>query len=196
MLSACGELMYCSTICFHRRRQSQPRKKLWTFFILAMSGSSLSLSYSDGKLKSGMDEVKRIHSVYYLFRPRYCFWGITLHSFFRVKSWKLIIIWRQSSMSLFGYFYLRVYLLSQLFYFNSQVFTMLCVLPLCCLFTLDNLFNLSTITENPKFVTKKALIPVVSEDASAQALLFVTEPCWSWAQSRHEILEMFAPHSK
>ena len=86
MLSACGELMYCSTICFHRRRQSQPRKKLWTFFILAMSGSSLSLSYSDGKLKNDMDEVKRKNSVSYLFRLRYCFWGITLHSFFRVKS--------------------------------------------------------------------------------------------------------------
>ena len=100
--------MYCSTICFHRRRQSQPRKKLWTFFILAMSGSSLSLSYSDGKLKSGgMDDVKRIkNSVSYLFRPRYCFCGITLHSFFRVKSWKLIIIWRQCHYSvIFIYMY-------------------------------------------------------------------------------------------
>ena len=40
MLSACGDLMYSSTICFHRLLQSQPRKKLWTFLILAMSGSS------------------------------------------------------------------------------------------------------------------------------------------------------------
>ena len=56
MLSAWGELIYCSTICFQRRRHSQPRKKLWTFFILAMSGSSFSLSYSDGKLRCGMDD--------------------------------------------------------------------------------------------------------------------------------------------
>ena len=40
ILSACGERMYSSTICFHLRRQSQPLKKLWTFLILAMSGSS------------------------------------------------------------------------------------------------------------------------------------------------------------
>ena len=37
ILSACGLLMYCSTICFHRRRQSQPRKKLWTFLIFCIS---------------------------------------------------------------------------------------------------------------------------------------------------------------
>lgn len=30
MLSACGERMYNSTICFHRLRHNQPRKKLWT----------------------------------------------------------------------------------------------------------------------------------------------------------------------
>lgn len=39
-------LMYSSTICFHLLLQSQPRKKLWTFFILAMSGSSSSRSSS------------------------------------------------------------------------------------------------------------------------------------------------------
>lgn len=37
MLSACGLLMYCSTICFQRRRHSQPLKKLWTFLIFCIS---------------------------------------------------------------------------------------------------------------------------------------------------------------
>lgn len=37
ILSACGLLIYCSTICFHLRRQSQPRKKLCTFFIFSIS---------------------------------------------------------------------------------------------------------------------------------------------------------------
>ena len=46
ILSACGERMYSSTICFHLRRQSQPLKKLWTFLILAMSGSSSSSLFS------------------------------------------------------------------------------------------------------------------------------------------------------
>ena len=36
--------MYSSTICFQRLRQSQPRKKLWTFLIFPMSGSSSSSS--------------------------------------------------------------------------------------------------------------------------------------------------------
>lgn len=40
MLSACGLLMYCSTICFHRRRHSQPLKKLCTFLILRSSTDS------------------------------------------------------------------------------------------------------------------------------------------------------------
>lgn len=42
MLSACGDFMYSSTICFHRRRHSQPRKKLCTFLILRSSSSSFS----------------------------------------------------------------------------------------------------------------------------------------------------------
>lgn len=37
MLSACGLLMYCSTICFQRRRHSQPLKKLWTFLTFCIS---------------------------------------------------------------------------------------------------------------------------------------------------------------
>ena len=40
MLSACGDLMYSSTICFHRLRHSHPRKKLCTFFILRISSDS------------------------------------------------------------------------------------------------------------------------------------------------------------
>ncbi len=40
MLSACGLLMYCSTICFHLRRHNQPRKKLWTFLIFCNCISS------------------------------------------------------------------------------------------------------------------------------------------------------------
>lgn len=37
ILSACGLLIYCSTICFQRRRHSQPLKKLWTFLIFCIS---------------------------------------------------------------------------------------------------------------------------------------------------------------
>ena len=40
IFSACGELIYSITICFHRRRHSQPRKKLWTFLILRISSLS------------------------------------------------------------------------------------------------------------------------------------------------------------
>ena len=44
ILSAWGDRMYSSTICFQRLRHSQPRKKLWTFLIFPMSGSSSSSS--------------------------------------------------------------------------------------------------------------------------------------------------------
>lgn len=40
MLSACGDLMYSSTICFQRRLHSQPRKKLCTFLIFRSSAES------------------------------------------------------------------------------------------------------------------------------------------------------------
>lgn len=46
MLSACGDLMYISTICFQRRRHNQPRKKLCTFFIFCSSTVSLTDSQS------------------------------------------------------------------------------------------------------------------------------------------------------
>lgn len=45
MLSAWGDLMYSSTICFQRRRHNQPRKKLWTFLILR--SSTVSCTWSD-----------------------------------------------------------------------------------------------------------------------------------------------------
>lgn len=45
MLSACGDLMYSSTICFQRRRHSQPRKKLWTFLIFRSSTESWTSSH-------------------------------------------------------------------------------------------------------------------------------------------------------
>jgi hypothetical protein len=45
MLSACGDLMYSSTICFHRRRHSHPRKKLWTFLIFRNSIESCTESH-------------------------------------------------------------------------------------------------------------------------------------------------------
>ena len=40
MLSACGDLMYSSTITFHRWRHSQPRKNPWTLRIFFKSSSS------------------------------------------------------------------------------------------------------------------------------------------------------------
>lgn len=76
ILSACGDLMYSSTICFHLLRQSQPRKKLWTFLIFAMSGSSqLSIEFflSPSRLLCrDLDDI----------------WGIRRHSFFRANSYK------------------------------------------------------------------------------------------------------------
>ena len=72
MLSACGERIYSSTICFQRLRQSQPRKKLWTFLILAMSGSSSSSFFS-----SSWGLVEDLET-----------WGKRRHSFFNAKSWK------------------------------------------------------------------------------------------------------------
>ena len=73
MLSACGERMYSSTICFQRRRHSQPRKKLWTFLILAISGSS---SSSEVSPRSWLAFVVRDT------------WGKSLHSFFKANSYK------------------------------------------------------------------------------------------------------------
>ena len=80
MLSACGERIYSSTICFQRLRQSQPRKKLWTFLILAMSGSSSSSFFS-----SSWGLVEDLET-----------WGKRRHSFFNAKSWKKIT-WNQCS---------------------------------------------------------------------------------------------------
>lgn len=51
ILSACGELMYSSTICFQRRRHNQPRKKLCTClqtilpFIIILISMRLFLSH-------------------------------------------------------------------------------------------------------------------------------------------------------
>ena len=73
MLSACGERMYSSTICFQRRRHSQPRKKLWTFLTLAISGSS---SSSEVSPRSWLAFVVRDT------------WGKSLHSFFKANSYK------------------------------------------------------------------------------------------------------------
>ena len=73
MLSACGERIYSSTICFQRRRHSQPRKKLWTFLILAISGSS---SSSEVSPRSWLAFVVRDT------------WGKSRHSFCKTKSYK------------------------------------------------------------------------------------------------------------
>lgn len=64
MLSAWGERMYSSTICFQRRRQSHPRKKLWTFFIFLISSES-----------SGRSSRRRE--------------GSPLDSFFKAQSWQV-----------------------------------------------------------------------------------------------------------
>lgn len=45
ILSACGDLMYSSTICFQRRRHNQPRKKLCTFLIFLNSMESCTDSH-------------------------------------------------------------------------------------------------------------------------------------------------------
>lgn len=45
ILSAWGDFMYSSTICFQRRRHNQPRKKLCTFLILR--SSTVSCTWSD-----------------------------------------------------------------------------------------------------------------------------------------------------
>lgn len=59
ILSACGLLMYCSTICFHLLRHSQPLKKLWTFFIFLNSWeSSGSLDMWEGESEIPCDEAK------------------------------------------------------------------------------------------------------------------------------------------
>lgn len=54
MLSACGDLMYSSTICFHRRRHSQPRKKLWTFLIFFSSAESADDSQSAARFETSL----------------------------------------------------------------------------------------------------------------------------------------------
>ena len=51
MLSAWGDLMYSSTICFQRRRHSQPRKKLWTFLIFLSSMESWTEAHKPGKFE-------------------------------------------------------------------------------------------------------------------------------------------------
>lgn len=48
ILSACGLLMYCSTICFQRRRHSQPLKKLWTFLTFCISIEPSEMSRNPG----------------------------------------------------------------------------------------------------------------------------------------------------
>ena len=182
MLSAWGELIYCSTICFQRRRHSQPRKKLWTFFILAMSGSSFSLSYSDGKLRCGMDDEFKENTFSGLpFSTEIM--TLRHHSPFFLKSKELKInlvklsnwLIHECLLNVIG-FILFGYLLSKLFYFYCKVFTMLCVLPLCCLFALNNL--LINQDWNPKSVTiNKKDLPGEGEYASVRALLFATEAC-------------------
>lgn len=54
MLSACGDLMYSSTICFHRRRHSQPRKKLCTFLIFRSSMVSSTDSHRFDKVAASL----------------------------------------------------------------------------------------------------------------------------------------------
>ena len=56
---------------------------------------------------------------------------------------------------------------------------MLCVLPLCCLFTLNNLFNYYQLKLNIRKSQKIIFILVVSEDASAQAALAKTVNSYS-----------------
>ena len=57
MFSACGELIYSITICFHRLLQSHPRKKLCTFLIFLIS----SLSSSRLKLLFGVNLHSRFN---------------------------------------------------------------------------------------------------------------------------------------
>lgn len=54
MLSAWGDLMYSSTICFHRLRHSQPRKKLWTFLIFRSSTESSAVSHRPDRLAASL----------------------------------------------------------------------------------------------------------------------------------------------
>lgn len=92
ILSACGDRIYSSTICFHRRRQSQPRKKLWTFLILAKSGSSCSAASMPAS-RSSRSKLRRSPP-----QPPPPSWllladlepaprGRSRHSFFNANSW-------------------------------------------------------------------------------------------------------------
>lgn len=54
ILSACGDLMYSSTICFHRRRHNHPRKKLWTFLIFLSSIESSTDSHKPDKFAASL----------------------------------------------------------------------------------------------------------------------------------------------
>ena len=91
ILSACGERMYSSTICFHLRRQSQPLKKLWTFLILAMSGSSSSSLFSPLKSIRLMSFQLAIKTFDNCVISKADFWAIIVQIF--IQSFKLDSPW-------------------------------------------------------------------------------------------------------
>jgi hypothetical protein len=95
MLSAWGDLMYCSTICFQRLRQSQPLKKLCTFLIFRSSSVSWQLVAVDAPeppaLAWEFRPLVRLALVLYE--------GTGRHSFFRAHSWNIKQPWAVSRHS-------------------------------------------------------------------------------------------------
>lgn len=80
MLSAWGDFMYCSTICFQRRRQSHPRKKLCTFLIFRNSIESCS-TWAKGP------ETVEVDVPWFDVKLLVDWWaGIGFHSFFKANS--------------------------------------------------------------------------------------------------------------
>lgn len=80
MLSAWGLLMYCSTICFQRLRQSHPLKKLCTFLIFLNSIESCSTWVN------GPDTVD-VDVPWFDVKLLVDWWvGIGFHSFFKANN--------------------------------------------------------------------------------------------------------------
>lgn len=85
MLSAWSERMYSSTICFQRRRHSQPRKKLWT--------CKKTVSYYTWQPQQTMHQVDHM-SLFedFLWQLRTNSWFILINNDIKLCKWKWIII--------------------------------------------------------------------------------------------------------
>lgn len=145
ILSACGDFMYSSTICFHRRLHSQPRKKLWTFLIFRSSIESSTDSHNPARFAVSLGTTLSV----------FCSFGTEAAAALKLPrptgvaeneerdvSLRKTHIWKTFPLTR-GPNELNINnsnnLCPKFPYLRCKLFTLLCVLPFSCFFALNNL---------------------------------------------------------